>query len=198
MELHFPRAPMAAQEEKRKLTAEAFGKFLRWLSENDELAVREYQRIREKLIRFFIHKGCIDADDLFDKTVDIVVGKIELCTEYPNPLAYCYGVARNVWYQDTRERKSVPLEVDVPSPEHPDPKVHEQELQCLERCLDQLSPGDRDIVSRYHGEQGRDKIERRKLLADVAGGMNALRIKMCRIRKELRICVVACTKRLLN
>lgn len=197
MELHFPRAPMAAQEEKRKLTAEAFGKFLRWLSENDELAVHEYQRIRAKLVRFFVHKGCIDADDLFDKTVDIVVGKIESCTEYPNPLAYCYGVARNVWYQDTRERKSVTLDVDVPSPEHPDPKVHEQELQCLERCLDQLSPGDRDIVSRYHGE-GRDKIERRKLLADVAGGMNALRIKMCRIRKELRICVVACTKRLLN
>ena len=126
---------MAAQAEKRTLTPEAFGKFLRWLSEDDELAVREYQRIRTKLIRFFIHKGCTDADDLFDKTVDIVVGKIESCAEYPNPLAYCYGVARNVWYEDTRERKSVALDVDVASPEHPDPKVHELELQCLERCL---------------------------------------------------------------
>lgn len=189
---------MAAQAEKRTLTPEAFGKFLRWLSEDDELAVREYQRIRTKLIGFFIHKGCTDADELFDKTVDIVVGKIESCAEYPNPLAYCYGVARNVWYEDMRERKSVALDVDVASPEHPDPKVHELELQCLERCLGKLSPADRDIVTRYHGRQGRDKIGIRRLLADGAGGMNALRIRMYRIRKELRICVVECTKRSVN
>jgi DNA-directed RNA polymerase specialized sigma24 family protein len=189
---------MAAQKEERTLTPEAFGKFLRWLSEDDELAVREYQRIRTKLIRFFIHKGCMDADDLFDKTVDIVVGKVESCADYPNPLAYCYGVARNVWYQDTRERKSVSLDVDIASPEHPDPRVQELELQCLEHCLGQLSPGDRDIVAQYHGGQGHDKIEIRRVLADGVAGMNALRIKMCRIRKELRICVVECTKRSLN
>jgi len=34
---------MAAPGSKRALTPEAFGKFLRWLSEDDELAVREYQ-----------------------------------------------------------------------------------------------------------------------------------------------------------
>ena len=68
MGLHSRRSPMAAQEQKRTLTPEAFGRFLRWLSEDDELAVREYDRIRKKLTRFFIHKGCTDPDDLFDKT----------------------------------------------------------------------------------------------------------------------------------
>ena len=190
---------MAPQHgEKRTLTPEAFGQFLRWLSENDELAVREYQRIRAKLIRFFIHKGCTDADDLFDKTVDIVVAKVESSGEYQNPLAYCYGVARNVWYEHTRERKSVPLEIDVASPDDPGQKVHELELQCLDRCLDRLSPGDRDVVARYHGQHGRDKIQVRRALADGAGGINALRVRVHRIRKELRICVVECTKRLLN
>jgi len=189
---------MAAQEAKRTLTPEGFGKFLRWLSEDDELAVREYQMIRMKLVRFFIHKGCADPDELFDKTVDIVVGKIESCAECPRPLAYCYGVARNVWYQDIRERKSVTLDGDVVSPEYQDTNVHELKLQCLERCLGQLAPGDRDIVAKYHGGQGRDKIEVRRLLADGVGGGNALRIRMCRIRKELRICVVECTKRSLN
>jgi hypothetical protein len=190
---------MAAQKgEKRTLTPEAFGKFLRCLSEDDEVAVREYQRIRTKLIRFFIHKGCTDANDLFDKTVDIVVAKVESCTVYQNPLAYCFGVARNVWREDTRERKSVTLEIDVVSPEHPDPKAHELELECLDRCLGRLSPGDRDVVTRYHGQHGRDKIQVRRVLADGAGGMNALRIRVHRIRKELRICVVECTKRLLN
>ena len=189
---------MAAQDEKRTLTPEAFGRFLRWLSEDDELAVREYQRIRAKLTRFFIHKGCTDADDLFDRTVDIVVGKIESCAQYSNPLAYCYGVARNVWYQATRDRKFVAIDAAMESVEHPDPKVRELELQCLDRCLIQLSPGDREIIVQYHARQGRDKIEARKLLAAEVGGTNALRIRMCRIRKELRICVVACTKRSLN
>lgn len=189
---------MAAQGARRTLTSEAFGKFLRWLSEDDEVSIRAYQTIRMKLVRFFIHKGCTDPDDLFDKTVDIVVGKIESCADCPNPLAYCYGVARNVWYQDTRQRKSVTLDVDVASPEHPDPTVHELELQCLENCLSQLTPGDRNIIAQYHGGQGRDKIETRRLLAHGVGGVNALRIRMCRIRKELRMCVVECTKRSIN
>jgi DNA-directed RNA polymerase specialized sigma24 family protein len=188
---------MAAQGEKRTLTPEAFGRFLRWLSTDDELAVQEYQRIRTKLTRFFIHKGCTDADELFDKTVDIVVGKIESCAQYSNPLAYCYGVARNVWYQDTRERKLVAMDTDVASLEHPDPKVRELELECLDRCLTQLSPGNREIIVQYHAEQGRDKIEARRMLA-LGVGTNVLRIRMCRIRKELRICVVACIKRSLN
>lgn len=189
---------MGAQGQKRTLTPEAFGRFLRWLSEDDELAVREYQRIRKKLTRFFIHKGCTDADDLFDQTVDIVIGKIELCAEYSNPLAYCYGVARNVWYQSTREQKLVAMDADVASLEHPDPKVREQELQCLDRCLNQLSSGDREAIVEYHARQGREKIKTRKLLAAGAGGTNVLRIRMCRIRKELRICVVGCIKRSLN
>ena len=192
---------MVPRGARRALTAEGFGKFLRWLSENDELAVREYQSIRMKLVRYFIHKGCSDPDDLFDKTVDVVVGKIDTCGECPSPLAYCYGVAKNIWRQDLRERKSAPpatLEENMALPVYPDPQFHEQELKCLERCVEQLSPTDRDVVTRYHQGQGRDKIETRRLLADRVGGVNALRIRVCRIRKELRICVVDCVRRSLN
>lgn len=189
---------MTAQEARRALTPEAFGRFLRWLSEDDERAVQEYQSIRRKLVRYFIHKGCADPDDLFDRTVDIVVGKIETCVEFPSPLAYCYGVAKNIWYQDTRERKSVTLVGDIASPESLELEVREQELKCLELCMDQLSPGDRDVVTRYHQGQGRDKIEARRLLSDGLGGVNALRIRMYRIRKELRVCIVQCTKRFVN
>jgi hypothetical protein len=77
-------------------------------------------------------------------------------------------------------------------------EVREQELKCLELCMDQLSPGDRDVVTRYHQGQGRDKIEARRLLSDGLGGVNALRIRMYRIRKELRVCIVQCTKRFVN
>jgi DNA-directed RNA polymerase specialized sigma24 family protein len=183
---------MVPRGASRALTAETFGNFLRWLSENDETAVREYQSVRAKLVRYFAHKGCSDPDDLFDKTVDVVVGKIETLREHPSPLAYCFGVAKNIWRQDLRQRKPASLEENMALPIHPEPEIHEQELKCLEQCVDKLSPGDRDVVVRYHQGQGHDKIETRKRLADGLGGVNALRIRMCRIRRELRICVAAC------
>jgi len=190
-------AAMAAPGGKRAITAEAFGRFLRWLSEDDELAVREYQSIRTKLVSYFIRKGCAHPDELFDETVDVVVGKIEVCAEYP-PLNYCYGVAKNVWRQDVRQRKPISLDGDVVSPEHPDTGVHEHELKCLEHCMEQLAPSDRDVIASYYQGEGRDKIETRKLLADGVGGVNALRIRMCRIRKNLRVCVAECLDRSAN
>jgi DNA-directed RNA polymerase specialized sigma24 family protein len=186
---------MAVPGSARGLTPEAFGRFLRWLSPNDDQAVREYLSIRNKLVRYFIHKGCSDPDKLFDDTVDIVVAKVDTWAECPSPLNYCYGVAKNIWRQDLRERRSVALDQDIVSPEHNAPEIHEHELNCLEHCMEQLASSDRDLVTRYHQFQGRDKIEIRRLLADRFGGVNKLRIRMCRIRKDLRTCVVNCVKR---
>jgi len=179
-------SPMVARGAKKALTPDAFGKFLRWLSQNDEEAVREYQSIRMRLVRYFVHKGCPDPDDLFDRTIDVVVGKIDECGDCPSLPAYCFGVAKNIWRQDLRERnlaQSVDPEENMALPAHPEPSFSEQELKCLEHCVEQLSPSDREIVSQYHQSQGHDKIETRKRLADGVGGLNALRIKMCRIRK---------------
>ena len=176
----------------RALTAEAFGKFLRWLSEDDEKAVLEYQSIRAKLVRYFIHKGCSDPDDLFDKTIDVVVRKIDALEGYSSPLAYCFGVAKNIWRQDVREHKLTSLEDKVALPTKPDQQVHEQQLKCLERCMNKLSANDRDLLVQYHQEQGHEKIELRKQLADGLGGVNSLRIRMCRIRRNLRLCIAAC------
>ena len=183
---------------KRPLTPEAFGKFLRWLSQDDEVAIREYQSIRKKLVRFFMHKGCADPDELFDETIDIVVGKIDACADCPSPLNYCYGVAKNVWRTDMRRPKDVTLDMEVRSVEHHEAEIQEYELKCLDRCMTKLTPGDRDVLTRYHTDQGRNKIRARKLLADGLGGVNALRIRMCRIRKDLRVCIVDCIRQSAN
>jgi hypothetical protein len=189
---------MVQRQPKSAVTPEAFGKFLRWLSQNDELAVREYQSIRMKLVRYFVHKGCSDPDELFDKTVDVVVGKIDSCDTCPSPLAYCYGVARNIWRQDLRERKVASLEEDIAMPSYPDVEIHEQELKCLEQCMERLLSSDRVLITRYHQGERRNKIDTRRILADGVGGANALRIKMCRIRKELRLCVADCVNCMSN
>jgi DNA-directed RNA polymerase specialized sigma24 family protein len=180
---------------ERSLTAESFGRFLRWLSGDDEEAVSQYETIRRKLVRYFIHKGCTDPDELFDETVDIVVGKIDAGEEILNPLAYCHGVAKNVWRQSIRKSRTVSQSREFPSPEPEDWTEHEQELLCLERCMNQLTSEEREVVTRYHTSRGRERIAARQALAGGKSGANALRIKVCRIRKDLRLCVIDCLKR---
>jgi len=186
---------MAQQEAKRTLTPEAFGRFLRCLSEEDESAVEAYQSIRGRLVRYFTRKACVDPDTLFDETVDIVIGKIEAGEKILSPVAYCYGVAKNVWRQDQRKRVPVPIDRELRSPERKDFGPSEQELTCLESCVNRLSASDREVITRYHRSNGGEKIATRKMLAEGFGGMNALRVKVCRIRKGLRTCVVDCVKR---
>ncbi len=189
---------MAAREARKPLKPEDFGRFLRWLSTSDALAVQEYQVIRSKLIRYFVHKGRTDADELFDRVVDIVVGKIETCETCPSPLAYCYGVARNVWRTALREPEPDSLEDDIPVQQSIEGRMHEQRLTCLDRCLDQISPADRDVIMGYYGDRGHSKIESRRQLANGLGGANALRIRMCRARKQIHACMVECLKRAAN
>jgi DNA-directed RNA polymerase specialized sigma24 family protein len=186
---------MAPRAAKRTISPEGFGRFLRWLSSDDEQAVREYQLIRRRLVSFFIHRGCTNSDELFDETVDIVITKIDTGAEIANALAYCYGVARNVLRTSARRRKPVSLNRDFASPQALDTETRELELQCLESCVSRLPPDDRLIVARYHESRGREKIESRKALADRVGGLNALRVRVCRIHKVLRLCVIDCLNR---
>jgi DNA-directed RNA polymerase specialized sigma24 family protein len=186
---------MAQRAAKRTFSPEAFGRFLRRLSSEDEQAVREYQLIRGKLVRFFIHRGCTNSEELFDETVDIVSAKIDNGVEIANPLAYCYAVARNVLRQSERNRKPVSLDDDLVSPQPIDMESREEQLQCLDHCVSRLSEDERQIVARYHEGQGREKIETRKSLAARVGGVNVLRIKVCRIHKKLRSCVLDCLNR---
>ena len=186
---------MAPRATKRIISPDGFGRFLRWLSSDDEQAVREYLLIQRRLVSFFIRRGCTNSDELFDETVDILITKIDTGAKIVNPLAYCYGVARNVLRTSARRRKPVGLDRDFASPQASDTETRERELQCLESCVSRLSADDQQIVARYHVGRGREKIEARKALAEGVGGLNALRVRVCRIHKVLRLCIVDCLNR---
>lgn len=175
-----------------------FDKFLRWLSQDPEIAAKEYERIRKKVVRFFIHKGRRDPDTLFDITVDRVVKIVDRGAQYSSPLALSIGVAINI---DREKRKKPDPEqlddyIDPPAPEPDDDKVLlEQRLRCMEQCLDELPKDDRYLMIKYHEGEGRERINSRKQLADEHGGSNPLRIKVFRLRASLRTCVNGCLAR---
>ena len=67
----------------------------------------------------------------------------------------------------------------------------ERRLGCLEMCLDQLPSRQRELLLDYHG--GDRHIERRRALAaSLSIPLNALRIRVHRIRTAVEHCVSGC------
>lgn len=181
------------------LTQESFDELLAWLNPDREQAAEKYEDIRKRLIRIFIHRGCTTAEELADKTINLVTRKVrEIKDTYVgDPSLYFYGVARNV-YNDYRrqhpEAASVVLET-LPAAAPPELDGLEMEYECLDKCLAKLPPQNREMVLEYYLEQERAKIKRHKEMAERLGvAINALRIRMHRLRAGLKKCVSECLK----
>jgi DNA-directed RNA polymerase specialized sigma24 family protein len=176
---------------------ETFEHLLTWLNADREQAGRRYEEIRRQLIKIFAGRGCWEAEDLADETLRRVEQNVrKVAPDWTNdPALYFYAVARNVRREYLR-----PKTLPAPPPPAPDTDEAEREDRCLEHCMQQLFTGDeRSLILRYYQGQGRTKIENREDLSRQHGlGTNALRIRMCRLLKRLRPCVLDCLARLLS
>ena len=169
-----------------------FDRLLAWLDPDREKAAIRYEEIRRRLIKIFESNGFAEADEMADETFDRVAIKLrEVADTYVgDPALYVYGVARFI-IMEHRRPKPLPL----PLPPSDDPDVKEQRDDCLEHCLKKLSPEDRQLLLDYYTGEGREKIERRRELAEARGlTENALRIYLTRLRKTLRACISKCLK----
>ena len=171
-------------------TKENFDKLLLWLDSDRNTAGTKYERIRYKLIRIFACRGCCDAEDLADKSVDVVTSKVDwLIENYEgNPALYFYAVAKKI-YLESIKKKPLPN----PPPPTPDPAEVEQVHDYLDDCLQELPRAESDLALRYHVGEKHEKIRNRKALADeLKISRNALRIKVCHIHARLRPCIQEC------
>lgn len=173
---------------KGEPTREGFDKLLRWLHPDRDTAGEIYARIEIRVIRIFSSRGCCDAEDLADKTYNVVITKIDWLTENfeGDPALYFYAVAKRIYLESLRQRKPVPL----PPPPDPEPEEVEEVRGYLDDCLDELSSSDRNVALRYHeGEKG-EKIKNRQQLAEELNiSRNALRIKVYYLHTRLRDCI---------
>jgi DNA-directed RNA polymerase specialized sigma24 family protein len=178
-------------------TKETFEKLLAWLDPDRERAGEKYENIRLRLIRIFCSRGCYDAEDLADQTMNVVASRIDWLIENftGNPALYFYGVAKKIYKEQLTKKKKPP-----PEPPRPDNTVIERECGCLEECLkQQLPPGERQLVLRYHQKEKQEKIRLRKQIASELGiTINALRIRVHHIHARLRPCIEQCLQHLLE
>ncbi len=171
------------------LSQEAFDALLDWLDSDREQAGIKYEQIRSRLIKIFTGRGCVDAEELADETINRVTRKLnEIQNEFTGDRArYFFGVANKIYLEHLRRK----------TPQSPPPPADsgraELEYCCLERCIAKLSEEDRDLLLKEYGAKGRTQAERRKALAEELGiSLNALRIRVYRIRVTLKECIEKC------
>lgn len=193
------------------LTPEAFHKMLLQFDEDWERAGEKYEKVRQKLVKFFKWRGCTLPEEYADRTIDRVARRIDEGAELrvTDPYLYFHGVALNVlrehWKEAEREVESLdglqPHQTPSQDPEvereqEEERQVQESQHECLDRCATTLDTESLELISEYHQASGGEKIKRRKEMASRLNiPLNALRIRTHRIRGKLETCIEKCMKR---
>ncbi|HEX5731890.1 MAG TPA: hypothetical protein VF131_03560 [Blastocatellia bacterium] len=181
----------ASQGKDVGLTQEMFEQLLAWLDEDRELAGKKYEEIRFQLINLFIGRGCRISEELADKTIDRVARKVKdiAGTYVGDPALYFYGVAKIIHLEYVRRKLIFPQD-SLSRPE----KDREQRYECLHLCIEKLSSVNRELILTYYGEGQTNEEQRRKLASRMRLELNALWVRVHRIREKLRRCVIECLK----
>ena len=186
-----------AFREAPELSQYVFDRLLEWLDDGTESHGERYLEMRRRLVSYFDRRNRPAADELADETLNRVARTLEqggVIATRP-PARYCYIIAKFVLFEDLRrERRHVALDETTINVDRrsfladlaEDDALREQRLDCLDRCLELLEPEQRKLIVEYYRDTGRQKIERRRALADRLGiSMNALAIRASRIRDTL-------------
>ena len=184
-------------------TESAFSRLLRWLDDGEDSHGAGYVRMRQRLVAYFERRGRTSADALVDETFNRISRTLDVSGRIlvRPPARYCFIVARYVFLEDVRrERRCVPFDDGrgelEPGADALEAQAvilqRERRLTTLECCLERLTPEQRDLVIEYYRGAKRQRIERRREIARRMGiSMNALGIRMSRLRSRLHACMRA-------
>jgi len=183
-------------------TEESFRNFLRWLDDGAANSDGEsYLKMRRRLVTYFDRKGCTAPGDLADETLSRVARRLdeEGHIETETPAKFCYTIARYVFLEQTRVvSREIPLDTASERAPHSaasfviddDSDEHERLLERLDECLAKLDLATREMLFRYYRGEQSIKIENRRALATELGvSMNALSIRVFRVREKLEACL---------
>jgi len=176
---------------KQEVTRERFEGFLDWLSPERDRAGEEYERLRFRLCTFFSQRQCGFADELADETINRVILKSSE-EKIENKIAYCYGVARNV-YRESLRKERPHLDIDEVTVAAKAPEEPSFSRECLDKCLEKLSPESRNLLLDYFSEAKLAKIQlHRRISETLQTTQTALRMRVMRTKQKLKVCVQEC------
>jgi DNA-directed RNA polymerase specialized sigma24 family protein len=199
---HDEALPVAPERTSRSADLDGSGweRLLGLLGPDRDAASARYRALRGRLVDLFRWRGLGGADDLADETLHRVSLRLaEGIVIEGDVAAYAAGVARLVALEARRgERRAVPLTeahtpIATPFARLDEDGTADARAVCATRCLGELPAPARTLLVRYHTGRGRARIdERRRLATELGLQVNALRIRIHRLRLQLEECVAAC------
>jgi DNA-directed RNA polymerase specialized sigma24 family protein len=180
-----------------ELTEESLNLFLSWLSKDRDAAGKKYEDIRHRLIFILECRHCMCADEVADEAINRFIGRLpELIETFKgDPFNYILVTARHIQQEkDRKQNLSLSDDLnDVPSETVEDDELDELIHNCLDRCLSDLEPKNRDLLLNYYQTDYQNQIDFRKRLANQLGiAANALRIRVHRLRATVHSCLNKC------
>lgn len=172
-----------------------FNFFLSSLSSDRDTAEKKLKDIRRRLVIMLDCRGCACSEDLAQEAM------LRFAQRLPNmdppfagdAIAYLYTVAFNL-YLETLNKNFLPLPDDITEIPQPDEDAEKERLhKCLDACLDGMDLQSRELVLNYYRLEKQNKIDFRKSLAQgLEISVNALRIRLHKIRAGLEECIEQC------
>jgi DNA-directed RNA polymerase specialized sigma24 family protein len=187
------------QRTRWTLHRQAFDQLLQALGPDRDSAGQAYERLRQRLVKFFSWERCPEPEACADESLNRIARAIDRGEIIQKMDHYALGVARLVLLEcKARERKaaSIPLAAEPvqPAPSAPgefdEADETELALGCLERCIRTLEPSQRTLLLEYYRGSGKSRIDNRRQLAEQLGiELNALRNRAMRLRERVETCV---------
>lgn len=190
------------------LTQNAFDQLLTFLDSDRERAADRYEDLRQMLITFFEFRNSLQPEEQADETINRVARRMSEGQQISASSieTYAYAVARNIWRECIAEPHRVVTSLDESPPgvqshqsarelkiQAAERDELERRLDCLERCIQTLPPRQRELITNYYQGEREVKIKNRKELAEALGiPLNALRIRVSRLRDQIEECVNRC------
>jgi DNA-directed RNA polymerase specialized sigma24 family protein len=176
---------------KKEITQERFAGFLAWLGPDESSAGEEYERLRFRLCTFFSQRQCTFADELADETINRVILKYS-SEAIENKVAYFYGVARNV-YRESLRKERIHLDIADVAIAAKAPEEPSFSRECLDKCLERLSPESKSLLLDYFSEARLAKVQlHRRISESLDMSQTALRMRIMRTKQKLKTCVQEC------
>jgi len=171
-----------------------FDELLVWIAQTGDSPGEAYERLRIRLIKILSSRGCYNADELTDETIDRVTKKVRSVakTYEGDPRLYFYAVAKNVFREHLRKPKPDELPMHLVVKETTSEELEARD-RCLSSCMGKLSEGQRDFILEYYSGDRSVKIQnRQKIMERLDISPQTLRVRAFRIRSKLQDCVKGC------
>lgn len=187
---------------------ESFDNFLLYLAADRERAAERYNKLQQSLVRFFARRDSSDPESRASETLEILCRQVAEGRVFEDLEKYSIGVARNVLLKEQERSHSnqvsideLQLDYDLRFSFHPRPSLAEEEANeslhedCMKSCVEKLPDADRLLITKYSELGGHDKGTREELAKEARVSLDALRVRVHRIRAALKKCFLRCQKK---